>query len=513
VALLAGLLASAAFADSLVVGLSTDVLSWNPGRTRSAADSALLDNVYERLVDFGPTGDPVPALAVSWFWLEPERWVFELRPGVRFSNGEAFDARVVKRNLELQREDPRSGARTWLQAIRSVEVVDDLTVHVLTDGPVAELPHALAWAGRMAPPEYGFEGAGFSERLLQTPVGTGPYRLVAWEPGRRLRFESNPTWWGTPPAVTRVDVLVIADAAARVEALRAGEVDLIDQPDLADVDALRSEAAFRVQQLPDQRLVYLLLDSFRTAGGPAPDGSPGIPEGAANPLRDVRVRRALDLAIDREALALGVHGGTVTPVGQPALPGSLAFDPALALRRADPTGARALLAAAGYRDGFEVTITAPIGAIPRAEETLRFVVEAWAAVGVAARLEVLTFEEATRRYSRLDVSIGMASWGGLTAPLMAWRGMFGADVAAGTFGGQNVGRYLGEEINAVLTRLRNEPEGRVALYRDLVAAFAADVPILPLYLTQAVWAMGEGWVLEPHGIGVLGFGDVARRGP
>jgi len=512
-ALVAALLASAALAEDLVVGLSIDVLNWNPGRTRSAVDSALLDNVFERLVDFDPNGDPRPALATSWAWLEPERWRFELRPGVRFSNGEPFDARVVQRNLELQRQDPRSGARTWLQGIRSVEVVDDLTVDVLTDGPVAELPHALAWAGRMAPLAYGFDGDAFSPALLEAPVGTGPYLLVAWERGRSLRLEANPDWWGPAPTVASVDVHVMPDAAGRVAALQAGAVDLIDRPDLGDLDALRADPALRVVQLPDQRLVYLLMDSFRPLGGPIPDGSPGLPAGAPNPLRDVRVRRALDLAIDRVALAAEVHRGTVTPVGQPALPGSLAFDPAVGPGRADPAAARALLADAGYPDGFDVTVTALVGAIPRAEETFRFVVDAWAEIGVAAELEVPTFEEAARRYSQLDVTVGMASWGGLTAPLMAWRGMFGADVAAGTFGSQNVGRYVGEEINAVLTRLRNEPEGRVDRYRELVAAFVDGVPILPLYVTQTLWAMDAAWGLEPHGRGVLGFRDVVRTSP
>jgi peptide/nickel transport system substrate-binding protein len=512
-ALLAALLAATALAEGLVVGLSIDVLNWNPGRTRSAVDSALLDNVFERLVDFDPNGDPIPALATSWAWLEPERWRFELRPGVRFSNGEPFDARTVRRNLELQRQDPRSGARTWLQAIRGVDVVDDLTVDILTDGPAAELPHALAWAGRMAPLAYGFDGDAFSAALLEAPVGTGPYRLVAWERGRSLRLEANPDWWGPAPAVTSVDVRVIPDPAARVAALRAGTVDLIDRPDLGDLDALRAAPTLRVAQLPDQRLVYLLMDSFRAVGGPIPDGSPGLPVGAPNPLRDVRVRRALDLALDRVALAAEVHRGTVTPVGQPALPGSLAFDPAVGPRRGDPAAARALLADAGYPDGFALTVTALVGTIDRAEETLRFVVDAWAAVGVAAELEVPPFEEAARRYSRLDVTVGMASWGGLTAPLMAWRGMFGADVAAGTFGSQNVGRYVGDEINALLTRLRNEPAGRVDRYREVVAAFGADVPTLPLYVTQTLWAMDAQWALEPHGIGVLGFRDVVRAAP
>ena len=107
----------------------------------------------------------------------------------------------------------------------------------------------------------------------------------------------------------------------------------------------------------------------------------------------------------------------------------------------------------------------------------------------------------------------MASWGGLAAPLMAWRGMFGSDVAAGTFGSQNVGRYVGADINAVLTRLLTEPDDRVARYRELTTAFGADVPILPLSVTAAVWAMDERWLLEPHGIGVLGFRDVTRRRP
>lgn len=508
--LVALVLSTTALAETLVVAVTSDVLDWHPGRTRSAADSALLDNVLERLVALDRTGAPVPALAVSWRIVAADAWEFRLRPGVRFEDGTAFDAEVARRNLLTQRDDFRAASRTWLRPIVDVEAVDALTLVVRTSGHVPELPVALAWAGRMAPLTADAPDAGYPADLLAHPIGTGPYRLVAWDRGRSLVFERRDAWWGDAPDARRVEVHVLSDAGERVEALLAGEVDVA--LDVATVDLPRlASAGIRVERVPGQRLAYLFLDSYRSHGGPAPDGSPGTPDGAPNALRDARVRRALSLAIDRETLARSVHGDAVTPTALPALPSATPDD---ALREAhDPDEARRLLAAAGFGDGLDLTVVVLEGQAPRTLETVEAIAADWRQVGVQVTIDAPAPIDAARRYSQLEASIGLMSWGGLSARVTAWRGMFGSDVEAGSFGGQNVGRFVDPEVNALLARLASplDPTDRAHAEAALLAAFERTTPVVPLFLVDTVIAVTDSWTLDARGVELVAFADLKRR--
>jgi peptide/nickel transport system substrate-binding protein len=496
-------------ANPVRVGIADAPLDWNPGRTRASVGSSLLDSVYERLVDLNSDGDPIPALATGWVWVEPNRWRFTLRPGVRFHNGEAFDAATAKRNLEAQRDDFRSASRTWLIGIERIDVTADLTLEIITTSPDAELPLALAWAGRMAPSEAGFDGAGYREAQLLQPVGTGPYRLVAWGRGRPALLEANPDWWGGQVAVASIEVLPIDDPEARLAGLLAGELGLISDPP-AGARAAHAIGALELLALPDQRLIYLLMDSYRELGGPAPAGSPGVNPGEPNPLRDPLVRRALSLALDREALVTEVWHGLAVPSALPILSGSWGAIDAPTPPRPDRAAARALLAEAGYPDGFDLRLVAMVGVIPKAEAVMAWVVEGLRAVGVRATLEVPAYEVAARRYTSLDVSMGIASWGGLSTPRRAWMGMFGSDPATDYFGGQNIGRFIDREINALLgaINLEMETEARQALHAAVMARHLEVTPTLPLYLSVHLLALTPGYTIEARGMDRLPLRDL-----
>ena len=502
---------SVARAETVVVAVASDVLDWHPGRSRSAADSALLDNVLERLVALDRSGAPVPALAVSWWLVTADTWEFQLRPDVHFDDGTPFDAEVARRNLLVQRDDLRAASRTWLRSIVDVEAVDASTLRVHTDGHVPELPVALAWAGRMAPLTAAALDVGYPQALLAQPIGTGPYRLVAWERGRSLVFERRDAWWGDPPDARRVEVRIVSDVTARADALLSGSVHVAMDVAAADVARL-SAAGIDVARVPGQRIAYLFLDSYRSRGGPPPEGSPGIVDGTPNPLRDARVRDALSLAIDRTALAERVHAGAVTPVSLPALPG---WTPIADARRAqhDPDEARRSLALAGFADGFDLTVVVLEGQTPRARETIEALADDWAAIGVRVAIETPAPADAARRYGQLEVSVGLMSWGGMSARVTAWRGMFGSDPAAGTFGGQNVGRFVDPEVNSLLARLGTplDPQARTQAEITLVAAFERTTPIVPLFVVDTVVAVSEPWAVTASGVELVPFTDLERR--
>ena len=356
--------------------------------------------------------------------------------------------------------------------------------------------------------EYGFEEGAYAERLLAAPVGTGPYRLAFHRRGDHLRLEPNPDWWGAPTATLSVEVRFIPDAAERARALKAGEIDHAVALDPTDLPALRATPDVAVRVSMGQRLAYLALDSYRARGGAAPEGSPGLTAGAPNPLQDVRVRRAISLAIDRDHLTRNVLAGSAFPVTLPLVPAADAVAPP-----ADPIAARALLAEAGFPDGFALEIVALASALGVVDATLAAIASDLAAVGIHLDPLPLPPTEAARRLGRLEVSAALVSWGGLSAPERAWSAMVGADPDAGTFGSQNVGRYQGADVVAALRRLRatSDPSERRAASDDFLRAFLADVPIVPLYVTGDARGLSTAFDAVPLTLDGLDLRGITRR--
>jgi peptide/nickel transport system substrate-binding protein len=503
-----------AFSETLIVGLSSDVNNWNPGRTSTSVDGGLIEHVYEKLVDFDLEGNPTPALAVAWRVVEPGLWEFQLRPDVTFTNGEPFNAAVVKKNLEFQRDDLQMGARSWLQDIVEVEVIDDLTVHIHTRGPAPELVNALSWTGRMVPLAHGFEANGeYSDRLLNEPVGTGPYRVTRWEKDNIIVLEYNEDWWGPRPDITRVEVRIQPEAVTRTAALLSGEVDFIDNPNPEDLDLIRRTDGLTVEVLSGQRVAYLFMDSLRSTGGAHPDGTPGIAAGQPNPLQDVRVRRALYQAIDRGLIAEELHDGLVLPAYLPILPSLYAFDPDIDPPTYDPEAARALLAEAGYPDGFDIQLTTFSGRLPRDEDTVLFIASQFQEIGVRASVDAYTFTVANQLYGAKEVTMGLQSWGALTMPGTSLEGLVGSYPDRDAYGRQNIGRYVNDDVNGLLAGLAaaTDIDERTELFHEFSRVFLEDVPLLPVYYTTNVRAMRDRFQYAPQGVELIYYKDVKIR--
>lgn len=512
VSLLVGPMLTFALAQgtSIVVGLSQDVNNWNPARTLTSVDGGLIENVYEKLVDFDQQGNPVAALAVSWESIAPDVWEFRLRPNVSFTNGEPFTAEVVKHNLEFQRDDPELNARSWLQDIVEVEVVDDLTVHIHTDGPAPELVNQLSWTGRMIPLEYGYENGTYSEQLTNEPVGTGPYELVEWVKDNRIVLEYNEDWWGPRPDVTRVEVRILPEAVTRTAALLSGEVDFIDNPNPEDIPRLRETPGINVEVLTGQRVAYLWMDSYREVGGAWPDDSPGIPAGEPNPFLDARVRKAIYQAVDRDLIAEQLHEGLVVPAYQIMLPSSYAFAEGAEHPEYDPEAARELLAEAGYADGFSVEMGALRGRLPRDEETMLVVADFLSQIGIEATVAGMPIAVASPAYKEGRYSAGFQSWGALTMPGMSFEGIAGGDPENDIWGSQNYGHFYDEEMYALLDELGRETEieARDALFEQLGTHFMQQIPVVPLFYTANIRAMKDHLSYETQGVELIYYKDI-----
>jgi peptide/nickel transport system substrate-binding protein len=299
-----------------------DPLTLDPQKQFSEKNAALCQQMFEGLVQFDPDGRIVPALAVSWERLDPLRVRFHLRKGVVFHDGEAFDAGAVKYSIERYL-DPATHfpARAFVDSIAGAEVIDADTVVLATKYPDSLLLNRLAAIVLIVPPQY-LRRVG-DEAFARSPVGTGPFRFVSWEEGRAVVMEAFDRYW--MPAFPRTKTLVFrfVPEAQQVRELLAGRIDLLTElPGTATLAVTRNP---RTRILKKESL-FTVCASLNVSSGP---------------LRDVRVRQAMNYAIDKTALIRYDLLGNGRPLASLSMEGETGHDPDLRPYAFDPAKARA----------------------------------------------------------------------------------------------------------------------------------------------------------------------------
>ena len=336
----------------LTIALGAPPASFDPHFFAHAPSFMVQQHVFEPLVWRDAQSRTIPALATRWEILpDGAGWDFHLHPDARFSDGQPVTAADVAATIARLATVPNSPGRLtiYTQGVRAVEQVGPHTVRLLTDGPAPLLPENIPPL-MIVPERIAREAQTTDFNSGRAAIGSGPFRLVQYTQGERVILERNPAWRGTPSPFSRVTIRVIANDSARVAALRAGDVQLIEIVPPRDVALLERDPNIAVWRSPGTRLIYVSLDVSR-------DNSPGVAdlEGRPmerNPLKDVRVRRALSMAIDREAIRRQIMDGQSVPAGQMQAVGLGVADPELRPDAFDPGRARALLAEAGWGGGF-----------------------------------------------------------------------------------------------------------------------------------------------------------------
>ncbi len=321
--------------------------------------------IFDTLVEVAPGGVPTPALAVSWDHEAPDRWRFSLRPGVVFSNGEAMDAAAVvssfRRVMDLSQPTVLS---SLVAIVASVERVDDLTVEFATKRPVASLPTDIAGVWIVPPGAWQQKG---EVEFAKSPVGSGPFVVSRWT-ANEVALVANPLSWRRP-MVAGLTFIEVPDDSARLSAFLSGAIDVAIQTSPDGFDAIAG-AGGRVLATPAGTVYTLALNTER----------PG------SPFADVRVRRAMNYAVDKDQIARVLYRGRVQPSGQPASSITAGFDPKIAPYPYDPARARALLAEAGYAGGFDLVVEVVTNAIPADAATFSAVARDLAVVGIRAEV-------------------------------------------------------------------------------------------------------------------------------
>ncbi|HEV7319275.1 MAG TPA: ABC transporter substrate-binding protein [Ensifer sp.] len=488
----------------LRIATSYKLMTLDPQYANLNENTSLLSHIYERLVYQDESLDLKPGLSVSWRAVSETKWEFKLRDGVRFHDGSVFDADDVVYSIERIRDflkPPSGGYRSYVSAIKSVSSPDPLTVVIETDGPVPNLPLTFSSIFMMNKPFGGFETteALNSGNSGSPPVGTGPYRFESWRSGESLSLTRNDAYWGGKPAWLKVAFRVIENPAARVAALSTGEVDVADAIPARDVDGLKQRGA-RIASVGAARINFVQFDVDRETL-PGVTGKSGEP--IANPFMSPLVRRALALATDRGILVekiLAGYGTSASQVFPTGLPGTSAK---LLPEAPDYEQAKALLAKAGYPDGFNLVLAGPAGRYPGDAESLQAIAQSWARIGINAQPSAAPFSVFNTKRAAGDYAIWYGGTSGEAVDIILRALLASPNKERGT-GALNFGKYRNAAFDAKLAKAESIPVGpeRNEALASATELVMADQPIIPLYHFHHVVGYGPrigAYVMHPRG--------------
>ena len=486
---------------ALQIGLGGAFTTMDPHFYHAVPNHTVAMHIYERLINRAPDGRLIPGLATEWKPLSDTLWEFKLRPGVKFHDGGDFTADDVVFTFQRARDVPNSpgGFGGFLRAVERVEVMDPLTIRLHTPVPAPDLGPNLTYVGIVS--RRVGEGATTADyNSGKAAVGTGPYKFASYTPGNRVELARNDLWWGPKQGWETVALRLLSNPAGRTAALLSGDVDLIDTPSVSDLPRLRGDARVQVEAIPGIRLIYLVPDLSREGESPFVTDASGTPL-PRNPFRDLRVRQALSIALQRDALADRVMLGTATPTGQWMPPGAYSYAPKVAPPQLDADRARKLLAEAGLPDGFRLVLHTPNDRYPNDARLAQAVAQMWTRIGVQTTVEAMPWSTYVARGGRQEFSMGLWGWGSATFEggymLSQCFASHNKDRSLGLY---NYGRFSDPELDAMILRATStvDEAAREALLIEATEKAAAAVPVIPMLMLQNLWAVRKGIDFSPR---------------
>ncbi len=484
--------AAGASAETLRIGLSSEVTAMDPQWVNAGPNVSLATHVFEPLTLTDRDGRLIPGLAVSWRSLDPLNWEFKLRPGVRFHDGSELTADDVVYSIERPKAlqgSPASFA-TFVRPIVKAVAVDAATVRLTTATPHVLVPYdlnSIMIVSRKA--ATGATTADFDAG--KAAIGTGPYKLVSYKRGDRIELARNDAYWGAKAPWDHVSFRMLANDATRIAALLAGDVDAIENVPTPDVARIAADPRFKVDRRTSWRTLFWHLDQHRDVTPFATDKA-GKPL-AANPFKDARVRAALSLAIDRQAIASRTMEGLAVPASNLVSPGIFGHDADLKVDAPDPARAKRLLAEAGYPDGFRLVIHGPNNRYVNDERIAVAVAAMWSRIGVATTVSTQPWTGYLPHARAGEYSVALVGWGSSLGDNTLKNHLGTFDEAKG-YGTWNFGRYSNPEVDRALEKdfTLFDDKAREAAAKAIAALALKDHPVIPLHHEVATWAMKKG---------------------
>ncbi|MCE5230964.1 ABC transporter substrate-binding protein [bacterium] len=475
--------------ETLVVSQGSDLLTLDPYFILESPTFCIQRNVFDPLTDIDENLRLKPCLAESWEHNEQGAWTFFLRKGVTFHNGNLFTASDVVYSIRRALDWPSSRVKSEIQTIRTIEAVDDLTIRITTTKPDPILPlrltSILMLDRETCEPAVAKAG---DDWLYAHENGTGAYRVEQWRKDQHCILAANEKYWAGVPAVKRINFIATAEASTRMMLLQRGDIDIVVNVPPRDLKTVESLASCRVERRPGLRLIYLGLDTGR-------DKSPGVPDSPPNPLRDRRVRQAIALGIDNRLIIAKILGGNATPADQLQPEGVTGCITGFEFKRPDRERAKALLAEAGYPNGFRIRLDGPNDRYMNDEQIETAVANQLARIGIKVDVNALPKAQFFSLERAGKCSFFLSGWSntnGDGAPTFEHL-LHTINEAAGLGGANHSTNYSNPELDKLTESAAVEFDPAVRA-RDLEQAnriAMEDLPHIPLHFQMDLYAVSN----------------------
>ncbi|TDF94781.1 ABC transporter substrate-binding protein [Paenibacillus piri] len=463
--------------DTLVVGQDVDAGTLDPQKQGKMPDMNILINMFDTLVARDESNKLAPSLATEWKALDDTTWEFKLREGVKFHNGEAFNADTVKYSIDRLNNPETKSPIVELKTVKEVVVVDAKTVKIITNGPDPILPNKMTlFGGVMVPPGYIKEKG--DENFAKNPVGTGPFKFVSWQKDSQVAMEANADYWQGAPKMKKLTFKIIPNASNMSAAIRAGEIDIAAgiKPDVAV--QLKGQSDVKVVSSPGIRTFYISLDTTK--------------EG---PLAKKEVRQALNYGVDINTIIKTVMDGHAERAATLVPKQNFGFDPAITPYEYNPEKAKQLLAQAGYPQGFSIALDADNLEV----NNVQVIAAQLEKIGVKVQLNLMDSKTLTANIAAKKAApmyfIGNTGW---TMDAMSnFQSYIKSDRRYNRWVNAEADRLIDEEEQTI------DSQKRQATFTKLQTLLKEEAPFMYLYQINGLYGMRTNVEWQPNPIGLL----------
>ncbi len=490
-----GSLATPASAAELKVAMSSPPNSMDPHFYNLFSNINVSEHVFESLVKMDADSRLIPSLAASWKLIDELTWEFKLQPNAKFHDGSDVTAEDVAWSIDRTSTIVNSPGKfdVYTKSIADKVIVDAKTLQLKTKTPyplmLSDLTSIFVVSKKATE---GLTSDAFSSG--KGMIGSGPFKFVSFARDDRVELVRNDDYWGNKPAWTKVTLRFIPQPATRVAALLAKDVDAIENVPTSDLKRIRDAKDLSFFSKVSHRVIYMNLDQReKTPYVTDKDGKPL----EKNPFRDQRVRDAMTMSINREAIKERIMEGLSEPTGN-FVPATLfGHVPDIKAAKYDPESAKKLLKDAGYPNGFSVTLHGPNNRYVNDEQILQAVASMWTRIGVTTKVAASPMADFAARVSinRKEFSTWLLGWGAQTGEVSSpLRALVACENASKGFGTNNGMSYCNPKMDALLEEgLRTVDDAkRLALFQDAVRIVMKDGAFMPIHQQVTTWAARKG---------------------
>ena len=440
----------------------------------------MLEHIYDRLLDRdSKTFKPKPMLAESWKIVNDTTWEFKLRKGVKFHNGEPFTAASVKATIDFAL-DPATkshfAAAAYWGLVKEVVVVDVYTVRFVTKQPWPSLVDSAASTNSLMMPPKALKELG-PAKLAEKPIGTGPFKFVEWKRDERLVLERNPDYWQGPADASRVTFRFIPEFSARMAALLSGEIDVMKDVPPHAVEAVERSGRAKLRATVSSRINYLALVNLK----------PG-------PMQDVRVRKAMNHAVDVDELIKQVLKGRATRMCGPLAPANVDYSPVECYKH-DPARAQALFKEAGVDPAkLALTLDTPSGRYPLDKDVSLAIGAQLQRLGIKTNVVVNEWgTHLDKIKNRNTGELFFLGWGPALHGQGTMQPLFLADQTYSSYGNN---KAIDDKIARAQTQM--DPKARAEAYADLQKVVHDEAPWVFLWQQHDLYGVAQSIEWTPR---------------